>query len=86
MKANCFQHDYPAATGVNTAVQRMPGLDKNLRISAKQFSRAEHILVWGGRELGGGQEKGRDYEILKRFRKERNRRRMILCILLYINP
>lgn len=76
MKANCFQHDYPPAMGVNTAVSKNSRTRQNLRVSAKQFPRAENILVWGGRELGGGHEEGRDCEI--RFRKERNRRRMIL--------
>jgi len=63
--------------GVNTAVSKNARTRQNLRISARQFSRTEHVLVWGGRELRGRQEEGRG-EILKRFREERNRRRMIL--------
>lgn len=78
IKANCFQHDYRPAMGINTAVSKNARTQQNLRISAKQFSRALHILVRGGRQLGGGAGGGWDYEIPKRFRKERNRRTMIL--------
>lgn len=34
LKANCFQHDYPASMGVNTAASKNARTRQNLRISA----------------------------------------------------
>lgn len=84
-KANCFQHDYPAATGVNTAGQRMPGSTKSKDFSKTIFQGWAYSCM-GRKGVGRGREKGRDYEILRRFREERSGRRMILCILFCINP
>lgn len=77
MKANCFQHDYPPAMGVNTAVSKNARTRQNLRISAKQFSRAEHILV---QEEGSWEGSRGKEEIMKSWKDsgKRNRRRMIL--------
>lgn len=70
MKANCFQHDYPAATGVNTAGQRMPGLHK---ISGFQLNNFPGLSIFLYGEEGSWEGGGRREEIMKSWRDSEKR-------------